>query len=116
MRTDRKNRDSAHRDLAEAIAQGRHGGGNSVLKTNGTSRINRNLFWALLVIALGLILLLRGLDRQTLGDAGWRARVVSALQFHEKHGEVCPANWKDGDEAMKPTTEGVADYLSKYAK
>lgn len=41
-------------------------------------------------------------------------RMLDALQFTEKHGEVCPANWKDGDDAMKPTAEGVADYLSKH--
>lgn len=40
-------------------------------------------------------------------------RILDALQFHEEHGEVCPANWKKGDEAMKPTAEGVASYLSK---
>ncbi|MDF1578205.1 MAG: peroxiredoxin [Desulfurivibrionaceae bacterium] len=40
-------------------------------------------------------------------------RVVDALQFTEKYGEVCPANWKPGEEAMKPTAEGVAEYLSK---
>ncbi len=43
-------------------------------------------------------------------------RVLDALQYTEKHGEVCPANWKDGEEAMKPTADGVADYLSKHAK
>jgi peroxiredoxin (alkyl hydroperoxide reductase subunit C) len=43
-------------------------------------------------------------------------RVVDALQFHTEHGEVCPANWKKGDEAMKPTAEGVASYLAKHAK
>ena len=43
-------------------------------------------------------------------------RVVDALQYHEKHGEVCPANWKKGDEAMKATAEGVASYLAKHAK
>ncbi len=43
-------------------------------------------------------------------------RVLDALQFTEEHGEVCPANWNKGDEAMKPTAEGVADYLSKHAK
>jgi peroxiredoxin (alkyl hydroperoxide reductase subunit C) len=41
-------------------------------------------------------------------------RIVDALQFHEKHGEVCPANWKEGEDAMKPTAEGVADYLAKH--
>lgn len=40
-------------------------------------------------------------------------RVLDALQFTEKHGEVCPANWKEGDEAMKPSAEGVAEYLEK---
>jgi peroxiredoxin (alkyl hydroperoxide reductase subunit C) len=34
-------------------------------------------------------------------------RLVDALQHLEEHGEVCPANWKKGDEAMKPTADGV---------
>jgi len=38
-------------------------------------------------------------------------RTLDALQFVEIHGEVCPANWKKGDKAMKPTQEGVASYL-----
>jgi peroxiredoxin (alkyl hydroperoxide reductase subunit C) len=42
-------------------------------------------------------------------------RMVDALQFHEEHGDVCPANWKQGEEGMKPTADGVADYLSKHA-
>jgi peroxiredoxin (alkyl hydroperoxide reductase subunit C) len=44
-------------------------------------------------------------------------RLVDALQFHEEHGEVCPANWKQGEQGMKPTAAGVAEYLSKkYVK
>ncbi|MFZ4856917.1 MAG: peroxiredoxin [Desulfuromonadaceae bacterium] len=43
-------------------------------------------------------------------------RMVDALQFHETHGDVCPANWKKGEEAMKPTAEGVASYLAKHSK
>jgi peroxiredoxin (alkyl hydroperoxide reductase subunit C) len=43
-------------------------------------------------------------------------RVLDALQHTEKHGEVCPANWRDGEDAMKPTAEGVSNYLSKHAK
>ena len=43
-------------------------------------------------------------------------RVLDALQFTEEHGEVCPADWHEGDEAMKPTAEGVADYLAKHSK
>jgi peroxiredoxin (alkyl hydroperoxide reductase subunit C) len=42
-------------------------------------------------------------------------RMLDALQFTEKYGEVCPANWKEGEEAMKPTAEGVAEYLAKNA-
>ncbi len=41
-------------------------------------------------------------------------RVVDALQFHEEHGEVCPAGWQKGDEGMKPTSEGVASYLEGH--
>jgi peroxiredoxin (alkyl hydroperoxide reductase subunit C) len=41
-------------------------------------------------------------------------RVLNALRHHEEYGEVCPVNWNKGKEAMKPTNEGVADYLSKY--
>lgn len=44
-------------------------------------------------------------------------RMVDALQFVETHGDqVCPANWQEGDEAMKPTAEGVATYLAKHGK
>ena len=43
-------------------------------------------------------------------------RMLDALQFTEKHGEVCPANWHEGEEAMKPSAEGVASYLAKHAK
>jgi len=42
-------------------------------------------------------------------------RLVDALQFHEKHGDVCPANWHAGEEAMKPNAKGVAEYLAKHA-
>ncbi len=44
-------------------------------------------------------------------------RVLDALIFVEKNGEVCPANWKEGDGGMKPTAEGVAEWLAqKYEK
>lgn len=42
-------------------------------------------------------------------------RLFDALQFHETHGEVCPAGWKKGDVGMKASAEGVADYLAKEA-
>ncbi len=40
-------------------------------------------------------------------------RMVDALQFFEENGEVCPANWHKGAKALKPTQEGIADFLSK---
>jgi peroxiredoxin (alkyl hydroperoxide reductase subunit C) len=42
-------------------------------------------------------------------------RLVDALQFHEEHGEVCPAGWTKGDAGMKDSPEGVASYLSANA-
>ncbi len=42
-------------------------------------------------------------------------RMLDALNFHEEHGEVCPANWNRGDEGMKASAEGVAKYLKKHA-
>ena len=42
-------------------------------------------------------------------------RMVDALRYHEEYGEVCPANWHEGEEAMTPTPEGVAAYLKKHA-
>ncbi len=41
-------------------------------------------------------------------------RILDALQFHEKHGEVCPANWRPGDDGMKESHDGVANYLSSH--
>ena len=43
-------------------------------------------------------------------------RVLEALRFTEEHGEVCPANWHRGQDAMKPTADGVASYLAKHGK
>jgi len=41
-------------------------------------------------------------------------RMLDALQFVETHGDqVCPANWQEGEESMKPTAAGVAEYLAK---
>ncbi len=42
-------------------------------------------------------------------------RLVEALQFFEANGEVCPANWHKGDEAVKPTAAGIANYLAGQA-
>ncbi len=42
-------------------------------------------------------------------------RMVDALAFHQAHGEVCPAGWKEGDAGMTASPEGVAAYLSSSA-
>lgn len=41
-------------------------------------------------------------------------RMIDALQFFEENGEVCPANWKKGEQGMQATHEGVSDYLAKH--
>ncbi len=40
-------------------------------------------------------------------------RLVDALQFHEEHGDVCPAGWNKGDKGMSASPEGVAAYLAE---
>ena len=39
-------------------------------------------------------------------------RLVEALQFHEEHGDVCPAGWQKGDKGMDASPDGVASYLA----
>ncbi len=41
-------------------------------------------------------------------------RMVDALQFNEENGEVCPANWVKGKEAMKGDHKSVAEYLAAH--
>lgn len=41
-------------------------------------------------------------------------RIIDALTHVQKNGEVCPANWEEGKEAMSADREGVASYLSKH--
>lgn len=40
-------------------------------------------------------------------------RMVKALQFFEKNGEVCPANWNEGKQGMKPDNEGLKKYFKQ---
>lgn len=42
-------------------------------------------------------------------------RLIDALEFHDKHGEVCPAGWTKGKTGIKATTEGIATYLAQEA-
>jgi len=41
-------------------------------------------------------------------------RMVDTMLFTNEHGEVCPAGWTKGDEGMKASTEGVAEYLAAH--
>jgi peroxiredoxin 2/4 len=43
-------------------------------------------------------------------------RLVDALQFHEEHGEVCPAGWNKGDAGIKATPAGIAAYLKENSE
>ncbi|MDA3926659.1 MAG: peroxiredoxin [Kiritimatiellae bacterium] len=40
-------------------------------------------------------------------------RMVDALQFFEKYGEVCPANWSEGEKSMKPDQSGLQEYFAE---
>ena len=42
-------------------------------------------------------------------------RIIDAVQFFEKSGEVCPAGWQKGKAGMKASTKGVAAYLAEHA-
>lgn len=41
-------------------------------------------------------------------------RIVDALKHYEEFGEVCPANWSDGKDAIKESHESVSDYLANH--
>ena len=40
--------------------------------------------------------------------------MVDTLNFFEGHTEVCSANWKEGEDAMKVNADGVANYLANH--
>ena len=40
-------------------------------------------------------------------------RLVQAFQHNEKHGEVCPSDWKPGAATMKADPEGSKAYFNK---
>lgn len=43
-------------------------------------------------------------------------RILDALIYFEKHGEVCPANWQHGKETFKPSNEGLEKYFATTAQ
>ena len=49
-------------------------------------------------------------------DVDETLRLVQAFKFTDEHGEVCPAGWRKGKKTMKPTKEGVSNYLAAQAQ
>ena len=45
-------------------------------------------------------------------NVGEALRIIEALQFHEEHGEVCPANWEKGEATIKPDTDKSKEFFS----
>ena len=43
-------------------------------------------------------------------------RILDALTYFEKHGEVCPANWQQGKKSMKTTQEGLEQYFATHGR
>ena len=43
-------------------------------------------------------------------------RLIDALDFHTKHGDVCPAGWRKGKSGMKPSHEGMKEYVYENAE
>jgi alkyl hydroperoxide reductase subunit AhpC len=43
-------------------------------------------------------------------------RMVQALQYFEKNGEVCPANWKEGSRTIKPNVDGSKEFFAAEYK
>ena len=43
-------------------------------------------------------------------------RLIDALDFHNEHGDVCPAGWNKGKDGMKPSHDGMKKYVSENAK
>ncbi len=41
-------------------------------------------------------------------------RMVDALTFNQKHGEVCPAQWEPGSDTIKPDVKNSKEYFSKH--
>ncbi len=43
-------------------------------------------------------------------------RLIDAIDFNEKHGDVCPANWTPGQDTMKADPVKSQEYFKKHPK
>jgi len=83
--------------------------GNEVFE--GSPRAYRGLF---LIDKLGIVRHQLVNDMPLGRSVSEAIRLIDALQFTEEYGEVCPADWKKGDQALQPTQEGIVNYLSTH--
>lgn len=57
----------------------------------------------------------QGINHMPLGrNVNEFLRLIDAYTHVQEHGEVCPANWEEGKDAMNANREGVANYLSNH--
>lgn len=85
--------------------------GNEVLVFNGVAEAYRGLF---LIDKDGIVRHQLVNDMPLGRNISEAIRIVDALQHNEKHGEVCPANWEEGKDAMMENHESVSNYLSTH--
>ena len=43
-------------------------------------------------------------------------RLIKALKFHAEHGEVCPPDWQQGEQALAESKEGLQTYLDSKSE
>lgn len=56
-----------------------------------------------------------GINHMPLGrNVGEFLRLIDAYTHVQQKGEVCPANWEEGKEAMTANRDGVATYLATH--
>jgi peroxiredoxin 2/4 len=80
------------------------------LEFTGTAQAYRGLF---LIDKSGIIRHMLINDMPLGRSVDEAIRVIDALQYCEEHGEVCPADWHEGEKALKASHEGISEYLSK---
>lgn len=57
----------------------------------------------------------QGINHMPLGrNVNEFLRLIDAYSHVQEHGEVCPANWEEGKDAMNADRNGVANYLSNH--
>lgn len=97
--------------LAGEYEYGEDENGDLVLTFSGVPQAYRGLF---LIDKAGIVRHQLVNDMPLGRNIDEAIRMVDALQHVEEKGEVCPANWSEGKDAMVATSDGVANYLSNH--